>query len=63
MFYRPGQDAHGLAHNPFKALVSPRPIGWISTLDPDGLPNLAPYSFFNAFADEPPLVGYASTGL
>ena len=62
MFYRPGLEAHGLAHNPFKALVSPRPIGWISTLDSQGAPNLAPYSFFNAFGDVPPLVGYASNG-
>jgi flavin reductase (DIM6/NTAB) family NADH-FMN oxidoreductase RutF len=62
MFYRPGVEGHGLPHNPFKALVSPRPIGWISTLDAGGRPNLAPYSFFNAFADEPPLVGYATTG-
>jgi flavin reductase (DIM6/NTAB) family NADH-FMN oxidoreductase RutF len=62
MFYRPGIEPHGLAHNPFKALVAPRPIGWISSLDPDGTPNLAPYSFFNAFADTPPLVGYASNG-
>ena len=62
MFYRPGIDPHGLAHNPFKALVAPRPIGWISTLDSDGRANLAPYSFFNAVADTPPMVMYASTG-
>jgi flavin reductase (DIM6/NTAB) family NADH-FMN oxidoreductase RutF len=62
MFYRPGLDPHGLAHNPFKALVAPRPIGWISSLDARGLPNLAPYSFFNALADTPPLVMYASNG-
>ncbi len=62
MFYRPGLDPHGLAHNPFKALVAPRPIGWISTLDAGGRPNLAPYSFFNALADSPPLVMYASNG-
>lgn len=62
MFYRPGIDPHGLPHNPFKAIVSPRPIGWISTLDAEGLPNLAPYSFFNAIADEPPMVCYSSTG-
>ena len=62
MFYRPGIDPHGLAHNPFKALVAPRPIGWISTLDPDGRANLAPYSFFNAVSDTPPMVMYASTG-
>jgi flavin reductase (DIM6/NTAB) family NADH-FMN oxidoreductase RutF len=62
MFYRPGVDPHGLAHNPFKALVTPRPIGWISTVDARGRANLAPYSFFNAVADAPPMVMYASTG-
>jgi flavin reductase (DIM6/NTAB) family NADH-FMN oxidoreductase RutF len=62
MFYRPGVEPHGLAHNPFKALVAPRPIGWISTLDPDGQVNLAPYSFFNAVSDTPPMVMYASNG-
>src|SRR3954454_23090780 len=53
---------HGLAHDPFKAIVAPRPIGWISTVDADGRVNLAPYSFFNAFSDAPPIVGFASTG-
>jgi flavin reductase (DIM6/NTAB) family NADH-FMN oxidoreductase RutF len=62
MFYRPGRDPHGLAHNPFKALVAPRPIGWISSLDGEGRRNLAPYSFFNAIADAPPMVLYSSTG-
>ncbi|MEO1000381.1 MAG: flavin reductase family protein [Pseudomonadota bacterium] len=62
MFYRPGIDHHGLPHNPFKAIVSPRPIGWISSLDAEGRANLAPYSFFNAVADAPPMVIYASTG-
>lgn len=62
MFYRPGIDPHDLAHNPFKALVAPRPIGWISTLDSEGRANLAPYSFFNAIADDPPMVMYSSTG-
>lgn len=62
MFYRPGQDPHGLAHNPFKALVAPRPIGWISSLDAEGRVNLAPYSFFNAIADTPPLVLFSSAG-
>lgn len=62
MFFRPGVDPHGLAHNPFKALVAPRPIGWISTRDGAGRVNLAPYSFFNAIADDPPMVMYASTG-
>lgn len=45
MFYRPSIDNHGLPHNPFKAIITPRPIGWISTVDADGRPNLAPYSF------------------
>lgn len=62
MFYRPGLDPHGLPHNPFKALVAPRPIGWISSRDAQGRINLAPYSFFNAIADAPPMVMYASTG-
>ena len=62
MFYRPGIDPHGLPHNPFKALVTPRPIGWISTLDAEGRANLAPYSFFNAVADAPPMVIYANNG-
>lgn len=61
MFYRP-EDGHGLKHNPFKAVVTPRPIGWISTRGADGQDNLAPYSFFNAVADNPPQVIFASTG-
>ena len=63
MFYRPNIDDHGLPHNPFKAIVSPRPIGWISTVDKDGHANLAPYSFFNAVTDNPPMVMFASTGV
>ena len=55
MFYRT-DEKHGLRHNPFNALVAPRPIGWISTLDRDGRPNLAPYSFFNAVSYTPPQV-------
>jgi flavin reductase (DIM6/NTAB) family NADH-FMN oxidoreductase RutF len=62
MFYRPGTDPHGLAHNPFKALVAPRPIGWISSLDAEGRVNLAPYSFFNAVADSPPMVIFSNSG-
>ncbi|MGE4612085.1 MAG: flavin reductase family protein [Paracoccaceae bacterium] len=62
MFYRPNIDDHGLPHNPFKAIVSPRPIGWISSVDVDGHANLAPYSFFNAVTDNPPMVMFASTG-
>lgn len=51
-----------LPHNPFKACVAPRPIGWISTVSPDGVRNLAPYSFFNGVASEPPQIMYASNG-
>jgi len=61
MFYRP-EDGHGLPHDPFKALVVPRPIGWISSLDAEGRANLAPYSFFNGCGDAPPLVMFAQTG-
>lgn len=60
MFYRP-EAGHGLPHNPFNALVAPRPIGWISTRGGLG-DNLAPYSFFNAVAYVPPQVMFASTG-
>lgn len=60
MFYRPA-EGHGLPHNPFNAIVSPRPIGWISTRGPQG-DNLAPYSFFNAVAYTPPQVVFSSTG-
>jgi flavin reductase (DIM6/NTAB) family NADH-FMN oxidoreductase RutF len=62
LFYRPGLDRHGLPHNPFNAIVAPRPIGWISTRGADGRDNLAPYSFFNAVAYTPPQVMFASTG-
>jgi len=60
MFYKP-EDGHGLPHNPFNAIVTPRPIGWISTRGADGSENLAPYSFFNAVAYVPPQVMFAST--
>src|SRR4051794_12418835 len=53
---------HGLPHDPFKAIVAPRPIGWISTRDRQGRINLAPYSFFNAFSDAPRIVGFSSNG-
>ena len=59
MFYRP-ENGHGLPHNPFNAIIAPRPIGWISTRGSDG-DNLAPYSFFNAVAYSPPQVMFAST--
>ena len=60
MFYKPS-DGHGLPHNPFNAIVTPRPIGWISSRGRDGHDNLAPYSFFNAVAYSPPQVMFAST--
>ncbi len=63
MFYEPAKANHGLPHNPFKACVVPRPIGWITSLDEDGRVNLAPYSFFNAIADDPPQVMFASNGV
>jgi flavin reductase (DIM6/NTAB) family NADH-FMN oxidoreductase RutF len=61
-FYEP-RHGHGLPHDPFKAIVAPRPIGWISTLDAAGRPNLAPYSFFNAVSSSPPIVMFSSEGL
>jgi flavin reductase (DIM6/NTAB) family NADH-FMN oxidoreductase RutF len=61
MFYRPA-EGHGLPHNPFNAIVTPRPIGWISSTGSMG-DNLAPYSFFNAVAYTPPQVMFASTGV
>ena len=60
VFYEP-KDGHGLPHNPFNAIVTPRPIGWISSRGTDGSDNLAPYSFFNAVAYEPPQVMFSST--
>jgi flavin reductase (DIM6/NTAB) family NADH-FMN oxidoreductase RutF len=59
-YYEPSLG-HGLAHDPFNSIVGPRPIGWISSLDGQGRPNLAPYSFFNAFNYTPPIIGFAST--
>lgn len=53
---------HGLPHDPFNAILGPRPIGWISTQSATGATNLAPYSFFNAFNYVPPIVGFASIG-
>jgi len=52
----------GLPWDPFKAIVAPRPIGWVTTLDRDGIVNLAPYSYFNAVGDKPDVVMFASTG-
>ncbi|MCF3932931.1 flavin reductase family protein [Acuticoccus sp. M5D2P5] len=62
MHYDPRQNDHGLPRDPFKALVAPRPIGWISTLDTAGRANLAPYSYFNAVSDRPYLVMFSSFG-
>jgi flavin reductase (DIM6/NTAB) family NADH-FMN oxidoreductase RutF len=62
MFYETA-EGHPFPRNPFKGCVVPRPIGWISTRSPDGVNNLAPYSFFNAVADSPPIVMFASNGL
>ncbi|WP_419911679.1 flavin reductase family protein [Hoeflea sp.] len=62
MFYETDENDHGLRHDPFKAIVSPRPIGWIGTLSSDGTPNLAPYSYFNAIGDGPKMVMFASDG-
>lgn len=62
MFYDTARNNHGLRHNPLKALVAPRPIGWISTLDVNGVANLAPYSFFNLVSDRPPCVMFSGGG-
>ncbi|RBI87143.1 flavin reductase family protein [Rhodosalinus halophilus] len=61
MFYRP-EDGHGLPHNPFNAIITPRPIAWVSSRDSAGVDNLAPYSFFNGVAYVPPQIMFASTG-
>lgn len=60
-FYEP-RAGHGLPHDPFKAILAPRPIGWISSMDAQGRPNLAPYSFFNGVCDAPPMVYFSTTG-
>ena len=60
-FYEPSKG-HGLAHDPFNAIVGPRPIGWIASHSASGVLNLAPYSFFNAFNYTPPIIGFASVG-
>jgi flavin reductase (DIM6/NTAB) family NADH-FMN oxidoreductase RutF len=59
-FYEPSKG-HGLKHDPFNAIIAPRPIGWISSRDAKGHVNLAPYSFFNAFCYVPPIIGFSST--
>jgi hypothetical protein len=60
-FYEPAKG-HGLPHSPFKAIVAPRPIGWISSIDEQGRVNLAPYSFFNAVCEVPPMLYFSSKG-
>lgn len=60
-FYEP-RNGHGLPHDPFNAIVGPRPIGWISTRSQAGVLNLAPYSFFNGFNYTPPIIGFSSVG-
>jgi flavin reductase (DIM6/NTAB) family NADH-FMN oxidoreductase RutF len=60
-FYDPAKG-HGLPHDPLNAIVAPRPIGWISSRDPAGVLNLAPYSFFNAFNYRPPILGFSCIG-
>ncbi len=62
MFYDATNNVHGLKHDPFKQLVAPRPIGWISSLSADGVVNLAPYSFFNGVSTTPHVVMFASGG-
>jgi flavin reductase (DIM6/NTAB) family NADH-FMN oxidoreductase RutF len=62
MHYATSGRAPGVKFDPFKALVVPRPIGWVATLGPDGVPNLAPYSFFNGISDSPPMVMFSSAG-
>lgn len=62
MFYDTESNAHGMAHDPFKAIVAPRPIGWIGTKGRDGSRNLSPYSFFNAVGDRPKMVMFSSSG-
>ena len=61
MFYETEKNNHGLPHNPFKSLIVPRPIGWISSQDENGNVNLAPYSYFNALCDNPPMVMFSTT--
>lgn len=61
MFYETEKNNHGLARNPFKSLIVPRPIGWISSQDENGNVNLAPYSYFNALCDNPPMIMFSTT--
>jgi flavin reductase (DIM6/NTAB) family NADH-FMN oxidoreductase RutF len=63
VFYDAIENRHGLKHDPFKALIVPRPVGWISTVSKTGICNLAPYSFFNAVSERPAYVVFGSAGL
>ncbi|MEZ0171473.1 flavin reductase family protein [Microvirga sp. TS319] len=62
MHYETAGNAHGLPHDPFKAIVSPRPVGWITAMSGKGEINLSPYSFFNAVSERPPMVMFSSAG-
>ena len=62
MYYETIENKHGLKHDPFKAIVGPRPIGWISTISRDGICNIGPYSFFNAVGEKPHYVMFSSAG-
>ena len=62
MFYDALENRHGLPHDPWKSIMVPRPVGWISTVSREGIVNLAPYSFFNALGDDPHYVYFASGG-
>lgn len=62
MFYETLDNKHGLPRDPFKALIAPRPIGWITTLSKDGICNIAPYSFFNAVSEKPHYIVVGSSG-
>lgn len=61
--YYTADEPHGLPYDPFKAIIAPRPIGWIGSVDNQGRPNLAPYSFFNAVASRPNMIAFSSEGL
>ncbi|MFM9850397.1 MAG: flavin reductase family protein [Hyphomicrobiaceae bacterium] len=63
MFYDSIENKHGLKHDPYKALITPRPIGWISTVSKDGVANIAPYSFFNAVGERPHYVVFSSSDM
>ena len=62
MFYEPRKKNHGLPHDPYNAIVGPRPIGWITSMNSEGQINLAPYSIFTSVSSDPPMVMFASDG-